>query len=154
MIKLCYNNSKCGDNMNKADSILIAVMLLFAIGLIVVFRSVQASGASTYAEAVVYYNNNAILSIALSDGSVDIHDQEKVVDIEGPLYTVQGTNGDVVIEYRDGQVRVIEEISPKNICQLQGWSDSPFVPITCLPNHIVIIIEDALDDSQPDVITG
>jgi hypothetical protein len=140
--------------MNKADGVLIVLMLLFAAGLILFFQYWQTANTPENANAYVYYNNTVILSIDLSDGSPEIYDDQYVVNVEAPLYTVSGTNGDVIIEYRDGSVRVIEEISPKNICQLQGWSNSPFVPITCLPNNIVIIIEGGFDESAPDVITG
>lgn len=142
--------------MKKTDVILIGTIALVAlIGYIVLSiilnRSTVANGTAT-----IFYNDDAILRIHLIDGTYDILDNEFVVSIddENFIYIVQGTNGDVVIEYRDNRVRVIDEISPQNICQVQGWSSSPLSPITCLPNNVIIIIEGPKSDSDPDVITG
>ena len=139
--------------MNKADVVLIITMFLFAALLIFVFEILQ-SNATSDGVATVYYNDQTVLSIDLSDGSHTVFDASSVIDVTGPVYTVSGTNGDVVIEYKEGAVRVIDEISPQNICQLQGWSDSPFMPLTCLPNNVVIIITESFNDQTPDGITG
>jgi len=55
-------------------------------------------------------------------------------------YTVQGTLGEVFIEVQDQRIRVEKETSPYNICSIQGWVSSSMIPITCLPNHIIIVI--------------
>lgn len=139
--------------MNKADGFLILSMLIFAGALIFVFEILQSNAVSD-GVATVYYNETSILSIDLSDGTHTVFDASNVVDITGPVYTINGTNGPVVIEYKDGAVRVIDEISPQNICQLQGWSDSPFLPLTCLPNNVVILITERFNNDTPDGITG
>lgn len=139
--------------MNKADVILIFSMLIFAVALIIVFETLQSNAVSD-GVATVYYNEKSVLSIDLSDGSHTVLDSVNVIDVTGPVFTVNGANGDVVIEYKDGAVRVIDEISPQNICQLQGWSDSPFFPLTCLPNNVVILISERYSDDTPDGITG
>jgi hypothetical protein len=108
-------------------------------------------------KAIVYYHDNPILEIYLEDGSYLIIDEDNVISIdeENFIYTVSGSDGNVVvIEYKDYRVRVIDEVSPLHICQVQGWSSSPLRPITCLPNNLVIIIEDKLGDDEPDDITG
>ena len=142
--------------MKKSDYILlisIAVISLFAY-----FLMRQFLGASNLEDgtAIVLYKDSPILEIYLIDGTYEIIDNDGVVSIdeENYLYIVSGVNGDVVIEYKDNQVRVIDEISPKHICQVQGWSSSPLTPITCLPNNVVIIIEADKSDDDPDDITG
>ena len=142
--------------MKKSDYILlisIAVISLFAY-----FLMRQFLGASNLEDgtAIVLYKDSPILEIYLIDGTYEIIDNDSVVSIdeENYLYIVSGVNGDVVIEYKDNQVRVIDEISPKHICQVQGWSSSPLTPITCLPNNVVIIIEADKSDDDPDDITG
>ncbi|MCK5388392.1 MAG: NusG domain II-containing protein [Candidatus Izimaplasma sp.] len=142
--------------MKKSDYILlisIAVISLFAY-----FLMRQFLGASNLEDgtAIVLYKDSPILEIYLIDGTYEIIDDDGVVSIdeENYLYIVSGVNGDVVIEYKDNQVRVIDEISPKHICQVQGWSSSPLTPITCLPNNVVIIIEADKSDDDPDDITG
>ena len=75
--------------------------------------------------AIVSYRDEEILRI---DMSIDAN------------YVVQGTLGEVFIEVQDQRIRVEKETSPLNICSIQGWVSSSFVPITCLPNHILIVI--------------
>jgi hypothetical protein len=106
--------------------------------------------------ATVYYKDEQILEISLEDGQYRILNDEYVISIDENsfLYTVLGNNGDVVIEYRDHKVGVIDEISPQNICQKQGFSNSPLSPITCLPNQIIIIItEPKTDDDLDDIVS-
>ena len=53
----------------------------------------------------------------------------------------------------NNKVRVIDEESPKHICQKQGETNSPLFPLTCLPNNIIILI-DTKEELPFDDITG
>jgi len=67
-------------------------------------------------------------------------------------YTVKGALGDVFIEVASGRVRVEKETSPYHLCSIQGWVQYANIPIVCLPNHIVIIIENGkVNPDDPDV---
>ena len=141
--------------MRKSDYILvisIAVLSLFAYLLMRLFLNSTNADDGT---AIVLYKENPILEIYLIDGTYEILDGESIVSIDdiNDIFTVTGINGDVVIEYKDNRVRVIDEISPKHICQIQGWSSSPLTPITCLPNNVVIIIAADKGEDDPDDIT-
>ncbi len=140
--------------MKKADIILIVFLLVVAVGSFVAFQRLTSQNSVVDGQANVFYKDQIILTIELDDGSYNIHNDDYVVNAEKGLYTVVGSNGDVVIEYDEHRVRVIDEISPKNICQIQGWSNSPYQPITCLPNNIVILIEADKGQDEPDDITG
>lgn len=140
--------------MKRNDYLLIGSLFLVGlIGYLVIFfmtnNKVVDNGI-----AVVYHYGDPVLEIALADGSYNILDNEIVsnVDETNKVYTVLGTNGDVVIEYSDYRVRVIDEISPLNVCQDQGWSSSPLKPITCLPNNILILVE--TKEFVPDELDG
>jgi hypothetical protein len=65
-------------------------------------------------------------------------------------YTVQGTLGEVFIEVKDNRIRVEKETSPLHICSIQGWIEYANVPITCLPNHVVIVIINAINENGED----
>lgn len=142
--------------MKKYDYILIISIAAVSLFAYLLMRQFLNSTNVEDGTAVVFYKDNPILEIYLIDGTYDIIDPNSIVSIdeENFLYIVTGINGDVVIEYKDNKVRVIDETSPKNICQAQGWSSSPLTPITCLPNNIVIIIEVDLGEDEPDDITG
>ena len=142
--------------MKKSDYILIISLAVVSIIAYLLMRQFLNSTNAEDGTAVVLYKDNPILEIELLDGSYTIIDSSSVVSIDEDefIYIVTGVNGDVVIEYNDNRVRVIEETSPKHICRIQGWSSSPLMPITCLPNNIVIVIKANLGDDEPDDITG
>ncbi len=142
--------------MRKSDYILVISIAVISIIAYLLMRGFLDSSNLEDGTAVVLYKDNPILEIYLIDGTYEIIDQNSIVSIdeENFLYIVTGVNGDVVIEYDDNRVRVIDEISPKHICQVQGWSSSPLTPLTCLPNNVVIIIEADKGDDLPDDITG
>ncbi len=133
-------------------SIVFVSLLGFGILRVLLVESTTKDG-----KAIVYYHDDVILEIFLADGSYEIVDEDNVISIDEDnfLYTVSGSDGNVVvIEYKEYRVRVIEEVSPQNICQIQSWSSSPLRPITCLPNNLVIIIEDDLGNDEPDDISS
>jgi hypothetical protein len=142
--------------MKKYDLILLGIIIVVSIISYGVLKVVLNQSSTNDGTATVMYLDNPILEIFLEDGSYNIIDDKYVnsIDEDRFIYTVTGTNGDVVIQYKDFRVRVIDEISPQNICQAQGWSSSPLRPITCLPNNLVIIIEADQGDDEPDDISS
>lgn len=149
--------------MRRNDIILIAVIIVVALSGIVALFFLQGESGSI---ALVSYRDTPILRIDLADGSHEVLDETRVFrpaqDESHPVYRrcfaepaitcVMGELGVVVIEHAEGRVRVIEETSPQNICRLQGFTDSPYQPLTCLPNYIVITVL-AEEEEQDDVIS-
>ena len=76
---------------------------------------------------MVYYKDELVLEIYLTDETYR-------------SWSVVGDNGLVEIETENGKVRVVKENSPLHICSKQGWVDSTYTPIVCLPNSVVIKI--------------
>lgn len=111
--------------MNKND----IKLVLFLILIVLVFFLIKIFNNSKAKYANVYYNDKLIETISL--------------DIDG-IYTVDGYNGEVVMEVKDNKIRVIEETSKRNLCSKQGYGDV----IICLPNKIVIKVENS--DSELD----
>jgi hypothetical protein len=118
--------------MNKYDKRLIIILLLF----IIILLSLKLIFKSNSNYAYVYYKNEVILEIDLR------------INKE---YIVDGYNGEVLIEVKDKKIRVEKETSPLHICSKQGYvSDN--TPIICLPNKIIIKIENK--DNNLDAITN
>lgn len=111
--------------MNKND-IKLVLILLFIILAFFTYKSINNSKDKI---AKVYYNDKLIKTISLNEDNI---------------YTVEGYNGEVVIEVKNNKIRVIEETSEKNLCSKQGYGDV----IVCLPNKIVIKVEN--DDEKLD----
>ena len=142
--------------MNRSDLILMISLTVISLLAYLLMRQFLDSSNLDDGTAIVLYLDEPILEIYLIDGTYKIIDSNGIVMIDENnfTYTVTGINGDVVIEYKNNKVRVIDEISPKHICQVQGWSSSPLTPLTCLPNNVVIIIKAETGDDLPDDITG
>ena len=114
--------------MNKNE--IIVCVLIFILGLCLYLFNLNKSTGEV---AIVYYDHDEVLRIDLKDKS------ERT-------YTVNGYNGDILIETVDGKVRVVDEISPKHLCSKQGFINSSSDSIICLPNKVVIeITSDEVD---------
>lgn len=122
--------------LNSYDIIAsIIIVLLSIISIIVLFVN-QANNSHKVAQ--IYYKSELVHTL-------DLNKKERQV------YKVEATNGLVKIEAKDGKVRVVQENSPRNLCSIQGWSDSSLRPIVCLPNNLYIKIEDS-QEKEVDVL--
>lgn len=62
---------------------------------------------------------------------------------EDNYYEIEGKVGKFHIEVKDGKARAIDVDCPNQICVNTGWiSASNPVPIVCLPNGIVVTIDE------------
>ncbi len=88
----------------------------------------------------------------------------KTVDLsavtESSVFTLTGENGcSNTIEVRPGSIGIISADCPDKLCVQQGFISDSLLPVTCLPNRLVIQIiqeENAVADREntsPDVIT-
>ncbi len=119
--------------MNRYDKFLIIFILISSVVLYGTMEWFVRASTSEKVVAIVTYREEEILRI---DMSVD------------NTYVVEGTLGDVFIEVKDQALRVEKETSPYHLCSIQGWVEFANVPIVCLPNHIVIMIQNT--KSQPE----
>lgn len=110
------------NKLNRIDKIYIGLVLLVT-GALFISSKYVIDQVDPDAVALVFYYDKEIQRISLEDDG---------------FHTVKGDLGDVVIEIKDGSVRVADEISPKNYCQTQGWVSHTNTPIVCLPNGIKI----------------
>ncbi len=61
--------------------------------------------------------------------------------------------GPMLIEVRDGRIRVLSADCPRKICVNSGWISSPGQSIICIPNKSVVSIIGAEEDRQYDAVT-
>ena len=77
---------------------------------------------------------------------------------ETELFTVSGPAGDNVIQAAPGRIRVSHADCPDQICVHMGWLTSEGgMPIVCLPNRLVIELEDTpavIDGDEIDGVVG
>lgn len=110
--------------MNKNDLKLIIIILAIAI---IVFFMIAIIDKESNKQALVYYDNNLVLVIDLTNK-------------EEKEYIVEGYNGPVKIITNNGKIKVEEEDSPLHLCSKQGFIEKSYETIVCLPNKIIIKI--------------
>lgn len=66
-------------------------------------------------------------------------------------YTIEGNYGKMVIEVKDKKWHVKEVECPNHTCQQMGWDDGTnIVPITCIPNDIMICTQEFAENYLAD----
>lgn len=121
--------------LNKADLMITIVFVIISLVAIVFVNTKHTNSTSKVAN--VYYQNKLVHTFDLSKK-------------EASNYEIQASNGLVVIESKDGKVRVVNETSARHICSIQGWSDSEISPIVCLPNELYVKIEGSQEENDVD----
>lgn len=122
--------------MNRSDKAFIAVVLLLSITLFLSTSRLAKVINANAAVAIVTHRDREVLRIDMS---------------ENGLYKLVGDEGPMVIEVSQGAIRVKEEVSPLNYCSLQGWVSKTRTPIVCLPNRVVIEVENMNDMNDEDI---
>ena len=106
--------------MNRNDIILIVIICLIIILLLITYKPSNSNTAN------VYYDNKLIKKILLD---------------KDDNYIVNGENGPVYIMVKNKKIKVTNETSPLHLCQ-NTEIEKKGEAIICLPNKIVIKIED------------
>lgn len=109
--------------MSKQDLKLIGIILTIALIMLICLNSIPKMKNGI---AKVYYDNQLIQTIDLNIDQTNI---------------IQGEKGDIKIEVQNNQIRVVSETSEKHLCSKQGWIKNTTQSIVCLPNKVVIKIE-------------
>lgn len=117
--------------------ILIAVLLAVS-----VLGSVLTLGGRTGAvTANVYLDGQCIRSIDLSQVA------------ESYSFTVDGPAGTNTVLVEPGRICVSHADCPDQVCVHQGWISNSVIPIVCLPNRLVIQIEESAQTTDIDGVT-
>lgn len=108
-------------------SLVIAAITAVSVLCIIYMNKTAKGGMYAY----VYQNDKVIQTIDLSD-----------VD-EPYRITIETEDGGYnVIEVRQGSIGVAEASCPDGLCMNMGFIENSLMPVTCLPNHLVIKIVD------------
>lgn len=114
--------------MKKNEILILAVLVLAACGVILFMKLGSGSKDKTAVEIRYYSAKGDYTVVKEFDPSVDA------------VYHVDGNYGGLEVEVKDGRWHVINAICPNHDCEGMGWaSPGEIMPITCLPNSIVVI---------------
>ena len=111
--------------MKKGEKIIIIFILLVSVFFIIFNR---LNSKDKVMVSVKDANENTILTFNINEDN---------------YYTLQGNYGVFNIEVKDGRCRAIDVECPNQICVHTGWIsvDNP-VPIICLPNGLIVSIDE------------
>lgn len=128
--------------MNRTKKICIAaaaILLTLGIAGSIFIYTHKADGTLT---AKVYQDGTLIKTIDLSAVT------------ESYSFTVESENGAYnTIEVRPGEIAVVEASCPDKVCINMGFIKNPSLPISCLPNKLVIQLENTNTVNEPDGIS-
>lgn len=121
--------------MKNFEKIVVSVILLLSImsmGIMMISKPDHQDGI-----IVIQVDNKVVKEIALNYSS----------EIKTDEFNF---NGNIAyIESKNGSVRLLEmskELCPNSICSDTGWIDQSYQSIVCLPNQIIITIEEGETD--------
>ena len=117
--------------------ILIAGLLVVS-GVFAVLVARQTSGTMVN----IYLDGKCIRSIDLSQADSSYE------------FTVDGPAGSNTIQVEPGRICVSRADCPDQICVHQGWISTSVIPIVCLPNRLVILIEEQTGQNELDGVAG
>lgn len=127
------------------------ILIITALGSVlwIIQQDAQTSPRKLYAD--IYQNGDLKQSILLSSVTEDY---------TFTIYNEQGNCNE--IEVRPGSIGIISADCPDKLCVHQGFIQSSLLPITCLPNRLVIQIRQEQNqvnenvdnlELSPDIVT-
>lgn len=110
--------------MKKKEILFLGVIAAIAL-VIVLMIKFNASDEVKGVEVTVYHGSDTVL--VFDSG-------------EDATYTIEGDYGTLDIVVEDGRWCVTNEDCPNHICSQMGWvGEDEYMPITCIPNDVVVI---------------
>lgn len=97
------------------------IVLIFFLLSIAVFMLILIKDDISAKQVEISYHNKFVISVSL--------EKDRMIDIDDGI----------VVEIKDGKVRIKESICKNKYCVKQGWSNR--FPIICIPNEVSVVIK-------------
>lgn len=111
----------------KRNAIIISIIIGLLLLISVLYITIMNKYLNNPKYAYIYQNNKII-------NTIDLDNVEEPYTI-----TIKGSNDCYnTIEVRNGSIGIIEASCPDGLCKNMGFISTSVLPITCLPNHLVI----------------
>lgn len=118
----------------------IAVITVASI-LMILYFEYRADAVDCYAE--VYRDDELLQTIDLTN-----------VKEPYQIRIAYGEDEYNVLEVRRGSIGIAESSCPDHLCEHMGFVHTSLMPITCLPNHLVIRIVETQDQESSEKLDG
>ena len=121
--------------------VITAVILAFLFAAALVTSVIMLTRKDSNAVAYVYSDGTLVRTVPLDtvDGTFSFR-------VEAP------DGGYNVVEATQGRIHVTEASCPDKVCMHTGYISNSAVPISCLPNKLVIKVETSGEEDGPDVV--
>lgn len=124
---------------NKSDILVYIISFVLVVCLLVVSNVIKSSNEGKVRYAVITIEGKQKFKLDMSEDKEIILKEDKYPSLLGEM----------IIEIKDNKVRVKKEESPLHYCSMQGWVDSAYKPIVCLPNSVIVmIVGQAISDND------
>lgn len=133
----------------KKAAVIISVFLILSASLSLLYLLIPCPGRTAAGgyTAEIYQDGRLLYSILLNNIS------------ESRTFVIENPEGGInEIEIRQGGIGIISANCPDRLCVRQGFITDAKLPVTCLPNRLVILLRPAPDEAErnsitPDIIT-
>lgn len=138
-------NTEKNSSQKTARTLTVIILILAIVcgaAILFLYRAGASAGLGMTAE--IYQDGVLIRSIPLHEVS------------QTYTFTVTADNGaSNEIEVRPDSIGILSASCPDKLCVQQGFIHSSLLPVTCLPNHLVIQLKktDTAQDQAPDMIS-
>lgn len=121
--------------MKKKEKLILGIIALIAIIAIGVMKKPSDTKVNSD-------KGTQTAKVAIVHGDQVVQEFDPNVDA---IYDIQGDYGKLRVEVKDGKWHVMDDVEcPNLICNKMGWVGvDDVMPITCLPNNIIIVVEES-----------
>lgn len=128
------------DNRNKISIVIIIILCILTLGSVFAILFPKKSSGGYIAD--IYQNGTLIQSIPLYEVQASYS------------FEIKGENDCLnVVEVRPGTIAIVSADCPDKLCVHQGAVSNSLLPITCLPNRVVIQLR-AVDEKDSTGVPG
>lgn len=121
-------------------SILLGSIFIFCLAFLFISSRSRKEGELT---ALVYQDGTLVYTIPLNEVA------------ESYTLLLTGKEGNYnLLEVRSGSIGIIDASCPDKLCVHMGFQESTLLPITCLPNNVVIRLEKHTADNKTPALDG
>ncbi len=122
------SNENTKKGMKSGDKIVIAIIILAAIGLFA-FMFLRPTETDDGPYALISVNSRVYQTIDLGT-------------TESGEYSYFDAGVEYTVEVLDGEIRMKHIDCPDEVCIATGWTNSTYLPVICLPNKVSIEVYD------------
>ena len=119
-------NEKIENITQQNNKSVFLIGILFLMSAATIWYQYKTVQRGMYAQ--IYQNGKLIQTLSLTER-------------EPYTIMIEGENGAYnLLEIREGEVGIVDASCPDKLCENMGFISQPLLPITCLPNHLIIQI--------------